>query len=323
MNLCEQCGYHLKMSRSDRIELLIDSGTWEPMDENMVSLDPIQFHSKEEPYKNRIDSYKKDRINQGCSNSDYPIGNIIISKVYYMEGLGHNLFFVGQLCNSDLEVAFRKHTCFVRNLEGVDLLLVQVANAPRAVDFADSSVSTSIEQDEINKLQVWELVSCPDKVMLIKLKWIYKVKTDEFDGVLKNKARLVAQEFRQNEGIIFKESFALVARIEAIRIFVENAANKNMTIFQMDVKMAFLNGELKEEVYFSQLEGFVDQDNSSHVYKLKKVMYGLKQAPRAWYDMLSNFHILQHFSKGAVDPTLFTHKEGVVPRQWRKLRNAT
>ncbi|GKF41822.1 retrovirus-related pol polyprotein from transposon TNT 1-94, partial [Tanacetum coccineum] len=110
----------------------------------------------------------------------------------------------------------------------------------------------------------------------------------------------------QEKGIDFKESFALVARIEAIRIFIENVAHKNMTIYQMDVKTTFLNGKLKEEVYVSQPEGFVDQDNPSHVYKLKKALYGLKQAPRAWYDMLSSFLILQHFSKGAVDPTLFT-----------------
>ncbi|GJV55124.1 retrovirus-related pol polyprotein from transposon TNT 1-94 [Tanacetum coccineum] len=146
--------------------------------------------------------------------------------------------------------------------------------------------------------------------MLIKLKWIFKVKSNEFDGVLKNKARLVAQGLRQEDGINFEESFAPVARIEAIRIFVANAANKNMTIYQMDVKTAFLNGELKEEVYVSQPEGFVDQDNPSHVYKLKKALYGLKQAPRAWYDMLSSFLISQHFSKGAVDATLFTRKAG-------------
>ncbi|GJY99986.1 retrovirus-related pol polyprotein from transposon TNT 1-94 [Tanacetum coccineum] len=129
------------------------------------------------------------------------------------------------------------------------------------------------EIHEFERLEVWELVPCPDKVFLIKLKWIYKVKTDEFGGVLKNKARLVAQGFRQEEGIDFEESFAPVARIEAIRIFVANAAHKNMTIYQMDVKTAFLNGELKEEVYVSQPEGFVDQDNPSHVYKLKKAIY--------------------------------------------------
>ncbi|GKC54524.1 retrovirus-related pol polyprotein from transposon TNT 1-94 [Tanacetum coccineum] len=116
--------------------------------------------------------------------------------------------------------------------------------------------------------------------------------------------------FRQEDGINFEESFASVARIEAIQIFVANAAHKNMMIYQMDVKTAFLNGELKEEVYVSQPEGFVDQDNPSHVYKLKKALYGLKQAPRAWYDMLSSFLISQQFSKGAVDPTLFTRHAG-------------
>ncbi|GJS70863.1 retrovirus-related pol polyprotein from transposon TNT 1-94 [Tanacetum coccineum] len=137
-----------------------------------------------------------------------------------------------------------------------------------------------------------------------------EVKTDESGGVLKNNARLVAQGFRQEEGIDFEESFASVAKIEAIRIFIANVAHKNMTIYQMDVKTAFLNGELKEEVYVSQPEGFVDQDNPSHVYKLKKALYGLKQAPRAWYDMLSSFLISQQFAKGAVDPTLFTRHVG-------------
>ncbi|GJZ54960.1 retrovirus-related pol polyprotein from transposon TNT 1-94, partial [Tanacetum coccineum] len=140
----------------------------------------------------------------------------------------------------------------------------------------------------------------------VELKNFKQVKTNESGGVLKNKARLIAQGFRQEEGIDFEESFAPVARIEAIRIFVANVAHKNMTIYQMDVKMAFLNGELKEDVYVSQPEGFVDQDNPSYVYKLKKALYSLKQAPHAWYDMLSSFLISQQFSKGVVDPTLFT-----------------
>nr|GEU96860.1 hypothetical protein [Tanacetum cinerariifolium] len=114
----------------------------------------------------------------------------------------------------------------------------------------------------------------------------------------------------QEEGIDFEESFALVARIKAIHIFIANAAHKNMTTYQMDVKTAFLNGKLKEEVYVSQPEGFVDHDYQSHVYKLKKALYGLKQAPCAWYDMLSSFLISQQFSKGAVDPTLITRHTG-------------
>ncbi|GJU21527.1 retrovirus-related pol polyprotein from transposon TNT 1-94 [Tanacetum coccineum] len=133
--------------------------------------------------------------------------------------------------------------------------------------------------------------------MIIALKWIYKVKLDEYGDVLKNKARLVAKGYRQEEGIDFEESFAPVAHIEAIRIFIANAASKNMTIYQMDVKTPFLNGELKEEVYVSQLEGFVDPDHPTHVYRLKQALYYLKQAPRAWYDTLSRFLLDNKFSK--------------------------
>ncbi|GJZ48378.1 retrovirus-related pol polyprotein from transposon TNT 1-94 [Tanacetum coccineum] len=161
------------------------------------------------------------------------------------------------------------------------------------------------ELNEFERLEVWELVPRPDKVMVITLKWIYKVKLDELGGILKNKARLVARGYRQEEGIDFEESFALVARLEAIRIFLAFAAHMNMVVYQMDVKTAFLNGNLREEVYVSQPDGFVDKDNPNHVYKLKKALYGLKQAPRAWYDMLSSFLISQDFSKGSVDPTLF------------------
>ncbi|GKB11386.1 retrovirus-related pol polyprotein from transposon TNT 1-94 [Tanacetum coccineum] len=166
------------------------------------------------------------------------------------------------------------------------------------------------ELNEFERLKVWELVPRPDKVMVITLKWIYKVKLDELGGILKNKARLVACGYRQEEGIDFEESFAPVARLEAIRIFLAFAAHMNMVVYQMDVKTAFLNGNLREEVYVSQPDGFVDPDNPNHVYKLKKALYGLKQAPRAWYDMLSSFLISQDFSKGSVDPTLFIRKEG-------------
>ncbi|GJW89012.1 retrovirus-related pol polyprotein from transposon TNT 1-94 [Tanacetum coccineum] len=151
---------------------------------------------------------------------------------------------------------------------------------------------------EFDRLDVWELVLPPDSAMIIALKWIYKVKLDEYGDVLKNKARLVAKGYRQEEGIDFEKSFAPVARIEAIRIFIANAASKNMSIYQMDVKTTFLNGELKEEVYVSQPEGFVDPDHPTHIYRLKKALYGLKQAPRAWYDTLSKFLMDNRFSKG-------------------------
>nr|GEU29014.1 hypothetical protein [Tanacetum cinerariifolium] len=143
------------------------------------------------------------------------------------------------------------------------------------------------ELNEFERLEVWELVPRPDKVMVITLKWIYKVKLDELG-----------------------ESLAPVARLEAIRIFLAFAAHKNMVVYQMVVKTVFLNGNLREEVYVSQPYGFVDPDNPNHVYKLKKALYGLKQAPRAWYDMLSSFLISQDLSKGSVDPKLFIRRNG-------------
>ncbi|GKC31107.1 retrovirus-related pol polyprotein from transposon TNT 1-94 [Tanacetum coccineum] len=146
------------------------------------------------------------------------------------------------------------------------------------------------ELNEFERLEVWELVPRPDKV--------------------ENKARLVARGYRQEEGINFEESFYPVARLEAIRIFPVFAAHMNMVVYQMDVKTAFLNGNLQEEVYVSQPDGFVDPDNPNCVYKLKKALYGFKLAPYAWYDMLSSFMISQDFSKGSVDPTLFIRKEG-------------
>ncbi|GJW34001.1 retrovirus-related pol polyprotein from transposon TNT 1-94 [Tanacetum coccineum] len=168
-------------------------------------------------------------------------------------------------------------------------------------------------QEELHKferLEVWELVPPPDKAFVISFKWIYKVKLDELAGILKNKARLVARGYRQEEGIDFEESFAPIARLEAIRIFLAFATHMNIVIYQMDVKTAFLNGNLREEVYVSQPDGFVDPDKPNYVYKLKKALYGLKQAPRAWYDMLSSFLISNDFSKGSVDPTLFIRREG-------------
>nr|GEX27346.1 retrovirus-related Pol polyprotein from transposon TNT 1-94 [Tanacetum cinerariifolium] len=142
---------------------------------------------------------------------------------------------------------------------------------------------------------------------------ILKNKHDEEYTIIRNKTHLVVRRYRQEEGIDFEESFAAVARMEAIRIFLAYAAHKGFTVYQMDVKTAFLHGSLKEDVYMCQPEGFIDADHPSHVYKLKKALYGLKQAPRAWYDELSTFHLQNEFSKGTIDPTLFTrHFDDVI-----------
>ncbi|GKC01564.1 retrovirus-related pol polyprotein from transposon TNT 1-94 [Tanacetum coccineum] len=142
--------------------------------------------------------------------------------------------------------------------------------------------SSSRYVDLLNILQVWELVDKPFGKTVIKLKWLWKNKKDEDQTVIRNKARLVAKGYAQEEGIDFEESFAPVARFEAVWIFVAYAAHKSFPIYQMDVKMAFLNGPLKEEVYAEQPDGFVDPDHPEKVYRLRKALYGLKQAPRAY-----------------------------------------
>ncbi|GJY00673.1 retrovirus-related pol polyprotein from transposon TNT 1-94, partial [Tanacetum coccineum] len=137
---------------------------------------------------------------------------------------------------------------------------------------------------------------------------------DAENVMVQNKTRLVAKGYKQEEGIGFEESFAPVAHLEAVWMFIAYAAHKNITIFQIDVKTAFLNGPLKEEVYVSQPEGFIDPEFPDHVYRLKKALYGLKQAPRAWYEKLSSFLIEHGFTKGIIDPTLFIrhHREGIL-----------
>ncbi|GJY67492.1 putative ribonuclease H-like domain-containing protein [Tanacetum coccineum] len=136
------------------------------------------------------------------------------------------------------------------------------------------------------------------------MKWLWKNKRDEENIIIRNKARLVAKGYSQHEGIDFEESFALVARLEAVRLFVAYDAHKSFPIYLMDVNTIFLNGPLKEEVYVNQPDGFVDPHHPDKVCRLKKALYGLKQAPMAWYDELSNFLVSKGFSKGSIDPTL-------------------
>nr|GEX72085.1 retrovirus-related Pol polyprotein from transposon TNT 1-94 [Tanacetum cinerariifolium] len=135
-----------------------------------------------------------------------------------------------------------------------------------------------------------------------------KNKRDEENTVIRNKSRLVAKGYAQKEGVDFEESFAPVARLEAVRLFIAYAAHKSFTVYQMDVKTAFLYGPLKEEVYVNQPDGFVDLYHPDQVYRLKKALYVLKQASRAWYDELSKFLLSKGFSKGFIDPTLFITK---------------
>nr|GEZ67245.1 hypothetical protein [Tanacetum cinerariifolium] len=165
------------------------------------------------------------------------------------------------------------------SIDDVDSNLYEPYIAPEAISKASSSTHVNADVTP-NSPIAHVLVPAPNNILLIPLKWIFKIKLDEYREVLKNKARLVAKGYHQEARIDFEESFAPVTRLEAIRLFIANAASQNMIIFQMDMKTTFLNGELNEVVY----------------------------APRAWYDKLSKFLISKGFSKGMVDPTLFTRR---------------
>nr|GFA01902.1 Gag-Pol polyprotein [Tanacetum cinerariifolium] len=177
---------------------------------------------------------------------------------------------------------------------------------------ADTALIESMQEElhQFDRLDVWELVDKPLCQNVINMKWLWKNKRDEENTVIRNKSRLVAKGYAQKKGVDFEESFAPVARLEAIRLFIAYAAHKSFTVYQIDVKTAFLYGPLKEEVYVNQPDGFVDPYHPDKVCRLKKALYGLKQALKAWYDELSNILVSKGFFKGSIDPTLFITKHG-------------
>ncbi|GJY22094.1 retrovirus-related pol polyprotein from transposon TNT 1-94, partial [Tanacetum coccineum] len=184
-----------------------------------------------------------------------------------------------------------------------------------APDFSKAESSTTLDPSNMHEFHqvqplthIWtkahpldQVIGDPSKPVMTRQRLqtdLEKNKSDAENIVIGNKSRRVAKGYKQEEGIDFEESFASVARLEAVRMFIAFAVHKNITIFQMDVKTAFINGLLKEEVYVSQPDGFVNPDFPNHVYRLKKALYRLKQAPRAWYDKLSSFLLEHHFTKG-------------------------
>nr|GFA04074.1 hypothetical protein [Tanacetum cinerariifolium] len=173
----------------------------------------------------------------------------------------------GQLANSCL------FSCLLSSIEP--------ANVAKALRDADWVSAMQEELDPFARLKVWRLVPQSESKSVIKTKWIFKNKKDESSLVIQNKERIIAVGYSQQEGIDYDETFAPVARIEAIRLFLAYVAHKYFTVFQMDVKTAFLSGILKEEVYVGQPPGFVSKQYSDHVYALDKAFCDLKQAPRA------------------------------------------
>lgn len=160
----------------------------------------------------------------------------------------------------------------------------------------------------IEKNETWRLVNLPEGKNVIGLKWVFRTKFNTDGSIQKHKARLVAKGYAQQEGIDFEETFSPVARFETVRLVLALAAQWKLKVFQLDVKSAFLNGDLQEEVFVEQPLGFVKTGEEGKVYKLQKALYGLKQAPRAWYSKIDSFFLQNEFERSENEPTLYVKK---------------
>jgi hypothetical protein len=185
--------------------------------------------------------------------------------------------------------------------------MLEPLKVEEALGDADWAMAMQEELNIFTQNEVWSLVERP-KQNVIGTQWVFRNKQDENGVVTKNKARLVANDYTQVEGLDFGEAYAPVARLEAIRILLAFATHHNFKLHQMDVKSAFLNSPISEEVYVEQPLGYEDPQFPNHVYKLHKALYGLKQVPRAWYECLKEFLLKKCFEIGKADPTLFTRK---------------
>jgi len=195
---------------------------------------------------------------------------------------------------------FYEHMAFVSQME-----------PKTVVDALEHNNWISAIHEELNQFarnKVWSLVPKTKQMNVIETKWVFKNKLNEQGVIVRNKARLVVKGYNQEEGIDFRETYAHVARLEVVRLLLAYACMNGFKLHQMDVKSAFLNGYIDEEVYVSQPPGFEDRKYPDHVFKLKKALYGLKQGPRQWYERLSNFLLSQGYESGKTDKTLFITK---------------
>ncbi|GJW70244.1 retrovirus-related pol polyprotein from transposon TNT 1-94 [Tanacetum coccineum] len=233
-----------------------------------------------------------------------------IDNVEHVDNLGFNLLSKGQICDNKCRVTFSEHDS-------------EITKDGKVVGYSQNSKAYIILNKYTRKVKeslnvTFDETPPPSKTSPLvdddldeeeAIKWVFRNKLDENGVVSRNKARLVAQGYNQQEGIDYDETYAPVARLEAIRILLAYACALDFKLFQMDVKSAFLNGFINKEVYVAQPLGFIDFKKPDHVYKLKKDLYGLKQAPKAWYDRLKAFLIKHEYKMGMVDNTLFTKKK--------------
>nr|GEW09310.1 integrase, catalytic region, zinc finger, CCHC-type, peptidase aspartic, catalytic [Tanacetum cinerariifolium] len=263
--------------------------------------------------------FGNDQIVKIMGYGDYQIRNITISRVYYVEGLRHNLFFIGKFCDSNLEVAFHKYTCFVYSLEGVDLLMGSQGTNLYTLFIGDMKKSFPIcLLLKASKTKSWLWHRCLSHLNFGTINQLaqqgkLKAKVDVgiFIGyaLVKKAYRIYnkcTKQIMETIHVDFDELTAMASEQSS-----PGPALHEMTFGTLSSGLTvFLNAILREEVYVNQPDEFVDLENPNYVYKLKKTFYGLKQAPRAWYDLLSSFLLSHKFSKGTVDPTLFIRREG-------------
>ncbi|GJT69037.1 putative ribonuclease H-like domain-containing protein [Tanacetum coccineum] len=246
----------------------------------------VEFFSDEDEPKvdlgNILNSYTVPTTPNTRIHKDHPIKNVIGNKTH-------------DTLNTCL------YACFLSQIKPTSI----------AKALSDSSWVEAMQEEllQFKLQQVWILVDLPIGKRAIGTKWVFRNKKDERGIVIRNKARLVAQGHRQEEGIDYEEVFAHVARIEAIRLFLAYASFMGFLVYQMDVKSAFLYGTIEEEVYVTQPPGFKDPDNPDKVYKVVKALYGLHQAPRAWYETLANYLLGNRFKRGKIDQTFFIKKQ--------------
>ena len=253
------------------------------------------------------DSQVQDQIGSSSAPSSSTQESIVPQRIHHILAKDHPVDQIMGDISKGVQTrsriaSFCEHYSFVSFLEPN-----RVDEALRDPDWVNAMHE---ELNNFTRNQVWDLVERPKNYNVIGTKWVFRNKQNEDGMVVRNKARLVAQGFTQVEGLDFGETFAPVARLEAIRILLAYACSHNIKLFQMDVKSAFLNGKISELVFVEQPPGFEDPKKPNHVYKLSKALYGLKQAPRAWYERLRDFLISKGFKIGKVDTTLFTKDIG-------------
>ncbi|GJU43499.1 putative ribonuclease H-like domain-containing protein [Tanacetum coccineum] len=283
----------------------------------MIQVKDVVQDAQEHPSEN--DSLNKGKIPIDAStlpNADLPIDPNMLDLEDASDTLPNDGIFNGAY-DDDEDVVTNSRRSYISSSNKREdskgfFSTTSLIEEPKTISQAlkDESWVEAMQEEllQFKLQQVWILVDLPFGKKAIGTKWVFRNKRDERSIVVKNKARLVAQGHRQEEGIDYDEVFAPVARIEAIRLFLAFASYKEFLVYQMDVKSAFLYGIIKEEVYVHQPPGFIDPAHPNKVYKVVKALYGLHQAPRAWYETLSSFLLENGFRRGTIDKTLFIKK---------------